>query len=360
MTDPFLPDSIDLVRVPHGERVTITLTDGTSTWVCRPMAGTLTYAEDISPGAFLNATIANDFSPTDLAKLDPRNRAVQVTVDAGYILADGTEDIHTVFTGQLDSRIAKTPGAVVDIAASTSETLTQESAWMNDEAFQTYNGIREAIVAWLNYALGYTPVLSTTVPYGTRPDLVTAVQITTGTDMWTLIDQIANAADVRVYVDDLGKWHLDNKPRVAGVTSAFLSMGNGGIVSEATDMLSRAGYYTSAVLTYEWTDAAGNPKKVIGKYGASSGKTYVANLSIPVTQAVANAAALVRVRNLSTRGAGYQLSKAVPCWWLRPGDTVEVTLANGTTARHICREVSFDLTGLAMSVTTREPSNIGS
>jgi len=135
-------------------------------------------------------------------------------------------------------------------------------------------------------------------------------------------------------------------------------MGNGGIVDEATDSLSRGDYFSAAVLTYEWTDAAGNPKKVIGKYGAAAGKTYVANLSIPVTQAVANAAAQGRVRNLSTRGNGYTL-RGVPCWWLRPGHTVEITLANGSTARQIVREVSFDFSSADMSVITREPSNLG-
>ncbi|WP_144630287.1 hypothetical protein [Arthrobacter woluwensis] len=358
MTAPYLPDTIDLVRGSHTQRVTITLTDGTTTWTARALSGTLTYAEDYSPGVRLSAAIPNNFTPAELAKLDPRNRAVTVTVDAGYIWPDGTEDIHTVFTGQLDNRVARTPGAVVDINASSAETLTQESGWMGDEVFQTYNGVREAVTAWLAYALGKAPLVTTNIAYGTRPDLVTGVQVSTGTDMWSLIDQVTNAADLRVYVDDSGAWHLEAKPRVAGVTSAFLSMGNGGIVTDSTDTLSRDGYYTSAVLVYEWTDAGGTDRKVIGKYGAAAGKTYSARLTIPVTQAVANAAALVRVRNLSTRGAGYQLT-GVPCWWLRPGHTVEVSLANGSQARHIAREITFDLTGATMTVTTREPANLG-
>lgn len=361
MTDPFLPETIDLVRGSHTQRVTITLTDGTTTWTARALSGTLIYAEDYSPGARLSATIPNSFTPAELAKLDPRDpqhRPVTVTVEAGYIWPDGAEDVHVVFTGQLDRRVAKTSASVVDIEATTAETLTQEGGWMGDEVFQTYGGVREAVNAWLTYALGKAPYLTSTVAFGTRPDLVTGVQVSTGTDMWSLIDQVTNAADLRVYVDDAGAWHLEAKPRVAAVTSAFLSMGNGGIVDNADDTLSRDGYYTSAVLVYEWTDAGGTARKVIGKYGAPSGKVYSARLSIPVTQAVANAAALVRVRNLSTRGAGYQTA-GVPCWWLRPGHTVEVSLANGTTARHIAREITFDLTGATMTVTTREPANLG-
>lgn len=357
MTGLYRADAADLIRGAHEQRATLTLSRGAANWITAPLAGSLTLAEDWSPFGQLSATVANTFSPADLALVDPRE-TLDVVLDAGYIHPDGTEDVHRLFTGQLEDRTARNPGAVLDLKASTADLFTHESAWMNPATWHTFVGVTEA-VRWLaEYALGGPVVLVSSLGTGYRADLVTAIPTRTGTGIWSVIADIALAANVRVYVDVDGVWTIAPRASLAGVTAAYLSTGGGGIIESTQDTLSREGYHAAAAVTFAWTDAAGVEREITGKYGAAGKKTYTETRAYPASQGQADAAAQAVVRAQSTRGDSYQC-EGVAAYWLRPGDTVQVTLANGAEARHIVRRVTFNFTLGTMTVLTREPSNLG-
>lgn len=354
---PYLPATPDLIRGSHDQRTVLTISDGVKTWTMGALSGTLTLSEDWSPFGQFTATVANTFTPEDLAALDPRKK-LTVTLSAGYVHPDGTADLHPVFTGQLDGRLGKQPAGILDLRASTAETLAQEARWLAAATWKTFAGVTEALEWLAGYATGAAVTMASSVGYLYRPDLVASIPLAPGQQVWDVMASIALSAGVRLYVDVNGAWTMAPKATTAATTATYLSTGNGGIVDTADDELSRDGYYGAAVLTYQWRDAASVDHTMIGTYGAPGAKTFTDTLPTPVTQSQANAAAQATVANLSTRGDSYTCT-AVAVYWLRPGDTVEVTLADGTTARHIVKAVTFQYTAGTMTVTTREPTNLG-
>lgn len=357
MTGLYRPETADLIRGVHEQRAVLTMSDGTTTWDTAPLTGTLTLSEDWSPFGQLTATLANTFTPDDLDKLDPRE-ALGVVLNAGYVHPDGVVDLHPLFTGQLEERKARNSAGVLDIKASTGELFAHEAGWLEADAWKTFTGVTEAI-AWLaGYATGAVVVPVSHLGNFHRADLVSAVPLVTGQSLWAPIAEIALAAGVRVYVDTDGTWTIAPKTSLAGVTSAFLSTGGGGIVEDSEDTLTRDGYHGAATLKFQWKDAGGADQTVVGKFGVAGRKTFTETRQFPVSQAQANDAAQAVVRNLSTRGNSYECQGAA-AYWLRPGATVQVTLANGVEARHVVRSITFNFTLGTMSVVTREPSNLG-
>jgi hypothetical protein len=267
-------------------------------------------------------------------------------------------DVHPVFTGQLEHRLAKTPGAVLDIRASSAELFAHDAGYLGTDTWKNFTGVNEAI-AWLaGYAVGGTVAVNSHLPAGYSPSLVNAVPITTGQKIWEVIADIALAANVRVYVDATGTWTVGPRATEAAQVAAYLSTGNGGPVTTTDDALTRDGYYGAATIVFEWRDAGGVDHVVTGVYGAPGAKTFSETRKYPVSQFQANAVAQAVVRNLSTRGDSYDCGGAA-MWWLRPGDTAQVTLSSGVEARHIVKSLTFDFTAGTMTATTREPSNLG-
>lgn len=353
---PYRDDAADLIRATHEQRVTCTLTRGAASWAGTLLAGSLTLAEDWSPFAQFTGTIANTFTTADLVQLDPRE-ALTVTLDAGYVHPDGLEDLHTLFTGQLEERRLRNPESVVDIKASSAELFAHENEWLGADTFKTFAGVNEAVAYFVSYATNTTVTLASHLPAGHSPADVTGIPLETGDSLWQVLEDIATKANVRLFVDVDGVWTIAPKAAVAGETSAFLTTGNGGIVEKSQDYLSRDGYAAAAAVSYKWKDAGGVERTVRGTYGATGKKSISVERKWAATQTQANAAAQGIVKMLSTRGNGYSL-EAVAAYWLRPGMTVQVTLANGAEARHIVKSVTFNLLAGTMRVETREPSNI--
>jgi len=349
---------MDLVRGDHAQRVSLTITSGASTWTVQPLSGRLTLSESWAPGARLEADLSAVFTPAELRALDPRTKLITATLAAGYLHATGELDDFPVATVLMDARPVRQPGAVMSLAASSEETRVIESRWMGAEAWQQHLGVVECIESILSYARGRAITLETDIPLRYRSDLTASVHLETGASLWSVLDDLTAAADLRLFITEAGKWALQAKPTVAGLVSVYLSKGRGGISGDSTDTLGRDGFYDAAVVTYKWRDAGGVDRQIIGTYGTPAGKVYATEKDFAIGQSAANAAAKTYVRALSTRGSGYVI-QAVACWWLRPGHTVEITMEDDTTVRHIAQEIEFDLTASTMTVTTREPSNLG-
>ena len=352
---PYIFDSFALVNGSHEQRVTLELTDGETVWATPLLGGDLTLSEDWSPRASFNAVIPNAFTLAELAALDPRLGSARATVTAGYVHPDGTVDAHPLFTGHLRERRVTRPDNVVHLDAASDEALTQDAKWMATDQFKSFAGVTEALEWFAGYALGETVAITSSVGAGYRADLTSSIPVTAGAEVWEFMADLALAANVRLFVDSAGVWKITAKTTEASTTDVTELGGN---VSDSEDILARNGYYSAAVLKYEWTDALDVDHVVIGKYGTLPGRVYYAEHDTAITQTAANTAAQDSIRNLSTRGDSY-VCKAVAMYWLRPGDTVRVTLANGTDVSHIVRQVVFHLTNGTMTVTTREPSNLG-
>ncbi|AYN55953.1 minor tail protein [Arthrobacter phage Noely] len=323
------------------------------------------FAEDWSPYVQLTA---DGVAPTDvaeLAKVDPRVRTL-VEIKAGYVYDDGTEDVQRLALALLRTRKAVLPDGNMPLAADGAERLAQEVKWLPATVTRAFPGVLEAMKFMVNYAQGDTSATwASTIGAGYRPDLVTSLVLEQGKELWKPMADLALSAGLRLWVDEDGTWNLAPKTTVAGVTAAFLKQGPNTTVKRVEDVLDRGDWYNAAALTYTWKDSQGVEKTVVGTYaptpaaGMDAGagcKTYADDRPGPITQYQANENARLTVANLSSRGASYVV-ESVAMYWLRPGMTVQVDLANGTTARHIVRRVKFQVADGTMTVTTREPSN---
>jgi hypothetical protein len=215
--------------------------------------------------------------------------------------------------------------------------------------------VTEALEWFASYATGTTITIDSSLGYEYRADLTSSIPVAAGTDVWQFMADLALAADVRLFVDVDGSWKITGKATDADDLNTTSLAGN---VSDSEDVLERDGYYSAAVLKYQWRDALNVDHTIYGMYGSVPGKVYYGTLDTSTTQAAADAAAQATVRNLSTRGDSY-VCTSVAAYWLRPASTVRVTLASGVDVSHLVKQVVFHFTAGTMTTTTRQPSNLG-
>ena len=312
-------------------------------------------AEDWAPGVRLTMTVPSA-GPAGFDVFDPRRRGT-INVSAGYIMGDTTADIHPVATCRTDTALEQTPAGVVELNASTQETAIMESKYMGAATWQNWAGVPAALSWIIGYATGTAPDLTLNFPIGYRSDLTQGIPLEPGGDLWQVIDTMTAAAGLRLYQDEAGTWQLIAKPVVAGTMAVKLNTGNGGLATNYDRARSRDGYSEAAVIDFQWRDAGGVDRRVVGTYGSPVGTVYSERRDIAIGQSAANAVAKAIVKGRSTRGDGWVITGPA-CWWLRPGNTVDLDL-DGTTARQIIRQIEFDLVQSEMTITTRYPSNLG-
>ena len=368
LTRDYRSESMELITQTHRQDYfgTIKLTEGTAVTLLSVVDGEVKFSEDWSPRMQAKLTVANNFSLDQLQRIDPRVQR-RLEIHAGYYHPGNVPDVHLLAAGQLEERLASSPGDMIELTLSNAETATQECRWLAATVTRSFPGVIEALTYFIGYANApYFFALDTDIPPVYRPDLTNAMQIETGVSMWDLIDTLTQSAGLRVYVGDDGRWHVGRKTTLAGLTRAFLTQTERGTVTTADDVLSRAGYYTAAAIKYTWTDGTTDreitgtwaPAPAPGIERGAGQKTYFDERPGPISQAAANETARLTVASLSTRGASYVL-EAVAAYWLREGDTVQVRLLTGVDVRHIVKEVTFHLAAGTMTVITREPTNLG-
>lgn len=331
----------------------------------------ITFSEDWSPYMQLTADAVTPADAETLVRIDPRNvgAGAVLEVRAGYVYDDGTADVQTLALGHLRSRRALLPEGTMPVTAASAEQLAQDTKWLLATTTKVFGGVLEALEYLTTYATGKNTAgtfISTINPVH-RPDLVSGVVLEQGEDLWGPISAIALSAGLRVWADENDVWNLAPKTTIAGVTSAFLKQGPATTVSKVEDVLSRENWFNAAALVYTWKDSGGVEQKIVGTWspdpapGTEKGagcKTFTDDRPGPISQYQANENARLTVKNLSTRGGSYVV-ESVAMFWLRPGMTVQIDLANGVTVRHIVRRVTFNVGAGSMILTTREPSNLG-
>lgn len=297
--------------------------------------------------------------PTDAAQLlriDPRTGA-RLELDVGYTRPGGTVDVHTIANLMLRRRPVTRPDDVMALEAHSDESLIIDGSPVVGAAF-TNASTTGAITA----------VLAAVIP-AVAPVVTTAVgpAITQGPyeDRWDLALDLADRIGARLYDDGLRTWRIDPAP-VLGTSALDLAVGANGTITASQATIDRDGWANVVLLRYRWRDTSDVEHTIVavrrvttGAYAATVGnsKIVVVEREVATTQTEANAAAAALVARYVTRGRSLTVS-AVSAYWLRPGDTVNVTLPSGPTEQHLVVAVDFTDDGL-MQVTTRLPDNTG-
>lgn len=311
--------------------------------------------------------------PTDqgqLDALDPRKNC-RIKILLGYRLPDGTEHwADKPLDLGLRRRPVRRPGNTMTLEADSDEARAQDYKIFNGAGF-----IKSGLAPLLRYVLQWvmrpegTPTVSN--PFGDADGAADLVDMVTdlGESYWTLIDDAAARAGRRVYCDEYRIWRIANRPDKAGTPVHAVTVGqNGTLISSSSD-LSRDEWYNAVLLRYKWSTDTDGARREYVRYGRaqiSTGdfteekvgrKAYFQELPRPVGQATADKTAAVKLRHLVTRGRNLQL-EAAAAYWIRPGDTVAVTLPTGPEELHLVRAVSFKPAAGTMQLTTRLPENV--
>ena len=316
----------------------------------------LKFDESQSPRVQANLDVRVLTDAAQLSRIDPRTGA-RLELDLGYTRPGGTQDVHTIANLVLRRRPVARPDDVMRLEAHSDESLVIDGSPVVGPAFS--NASTTGAI---------TAVLAAVFP-GITPTVTSAVgpAIAQGPydDRWDLVLDLADRIGARVYDDGLRVWHIDPAP-VLGTPALDLAVGaNGTIVTSDAD-LSRDQWANVVLLRYRWRDTSDVEHTITavrrittGVYAANVGnsKIELVEREVATTQTEANAAAAALVARTVTRGRSLTVS-AVSAYWLRPGDTVNVTLPTGPTEQHLVVSVEFNDLGL-MTVVTRLPDNTG-
>jgi hypothetical protein len=361
ITAPYLPDAMEVLKRSHRQKVSARITVGAAVQEVEISDGTVSFSEDWSPHQ--QFTITSPALAEAVALSDPRQVAT-IEVLAGYVYPGIGDDVQVLATGHIRSDQTDQPGDSLVVTCASEEQRSIDTKWLLSRQVKSFAGVREALEYLIDYACP-TPgqTVRSTVGAGYRPDLVAAVALEPGRPLWEQIYAIALAAGFWIYVDSSGVWQLQARPAVAGEAAAILREGPGSLVKKIKHSRDLDDYATAAVLRYRWKDAGGADREIFGTWAPPSGtraagagqKTFYAERSTQTDQYGADEAARLTVAALSTRGDSYAVD-AIAAYWIRPGQTVSLTEDD---VRHIVKTVAFNLGEGTMTITTREPSNLG-
>lgn len=333
------------IVIAGGETITLDV----QRWDC-------SFDESHSPRVVVNLDARVPTDPALLARIDPRTGA-RLELDLGYVRPGGALDVHTIANLVLRSRPVARPDDVMALEAHSDESLVIDNAPCDGAAFSAAS-TTAAITAALVLAL---PGTAPTITASAGP----AVAQGPYTDRWDLIVDLADRIGARVYDDGLRTWHIDPAP-VLGTPNLDIAVGATGTIVSSAAQMGREEWANQVLLVYSWRDTSDVDHTIksvrritTGAYAAVAGntKTLRVDREVATTQTEANAAAAALVARTVTRGRSLTVT-AVSAYWLRPGDTVNVTLPTGPTEQHLVVSVVFDDSGL-MTVVTRLPDNTG-
>lgn len=369
MTAPYSPEIAELLPGPLRHEVSVSVAPRGQAAIpldvlAESGAVEVTFSEDWAP--YAQARVSAPVPDVDtLDRLDPRLNC-RLLVNVGYTYPDNRTEVFELANLGLRTRPVSRPSGTVDLSAGSDEARAQDYRAMYWAGMER-GGITEA-VRWLaGYAVfPETPVVASSYAAATGRAALAEMEVQIGDDYWSLMDDAAQRTGTRVYCDEKRQWRIVPRATTAGTPVHHLTVGQDGTIVTANASLDREEWYNAVCLRYRWNDAANVEHVVYGRAQVTSGdyatgsvghKVYFEEIPRPVSLAAANTAAASMVRNLVTRGRSLTLTAAA-AYWLRPGDTVRVTLPTGAPANHLVQAVTFrPLEGL-MSVTTRQPEDV--
>lgn len=369
MTAPFDVKAAELITGPLRHEAELTAHPLTGDPFALEIDGTdlaVTFSEDWSPYVQASISCKVPEDQEELDRLDPR-KLCRVSINAGYTYPDNETEIFPLADLHLRRRAVNRPSNLLELTASSDESITQDYTWRADFPLMPTTGINEAVAWGLDFATiphGYQ--LASAFGNGTDAADLAELAIGRGDSMWSMLDEIATRTGRRIYCDEFGIWQIRDRPELAGTPSHYLEVGAAGTLTDTSTELSREGWFNEVYLRNGWKDGAGNDVLIIGSAAVTSGEFAVGTVGWkcfyhesdrPITQDAANKAAATKLKNLVSRGRSLRLTAAA-AYWLRPGMTVSVTLPSGAPALCLIQAITFHpLTGL-MDITTRQPLNV--
>lgn len=329
--------------------------------------GTLTYDED--GATFIELRLSCAIPTTaQVDALDPRRRP-QINFSIGYEFLDGTQEIRSIGTLDVRTRLVNRPDNTMTITATGLENrLRDDKLTWTFYGWDEYAWASQALITMIQYTMGTGTTINF---YATNSQWMGDGEVlwTRREDApWDIIQQV---------IDDNGyvcvwtgtDWEIRDDNTVAAATpDLVVAGGSGGILIDyQTETTREDGWFNYVGNLHRFPDpATGDPEEVWGYAYVSSGAYSTANAGIrafiqefdyPSTSRAASAKAETQVKRSVTRGR-QAVFTAISAYWLRPLDTVEITFVSGVTEKHIVKKVEFGLGTGEMNVSTRLPENI--
>jgi len=310
---------------------------------------------------FVQATVRIAIpSDATLDLLDPR-LGVRLIVSVGFIYPGGQEDVQEFADLVLVDRATTRPDNVVELTATSDETLVQRWAPIFYDStdtelfFATGEGIAATIGALVTLATGESLTVSPSVGLDVLAQDETVQE---GESPWSLMTELADRLNAWLYHDGLGTWRLDPRPEIAGKSVAQLTTGPLGTIVESSAALSTDVWGNAVVLEYR-TDTGTTQRSyaiaTAGDFSIASAPRTVRKVTrtTPPTAAAAESV----LKRVITRGRSWQVT-ALDAPWVLPGLTVTVQLPTGDQERHLVQRTARNLDAGLMTVTTRQPFDV--
>lgn len=323
------------------------------------------FSEDWAPHVevSMRAKVPEDVAQIDT--LDPR-AGCRLLVSLGYIYGDRTEDVHQVADVALQSRQVSRPSNELSLTGVSAEAQLQDYRILWNPSIPSA-GLNELMDWCLRFGLApKAPKVNSTLPAGYGKAGLAGIEAQIGSNYWDVIEDAAQRTDAWVYCDGDDTWQITKKPLIAVSPHLALTVGENGTIISTQSTLDREPWANALVITYEWTDANKDRRIIHGRAVADSGpfsihqvgyRVQQVSRQTAVTQAQADQAAAGMLRNLISRGRSLTL-EAIAAYWVRPGNSVDVTLPTGETERHLVQSVRFRPGDGTMTLTTRQPVDL--
>jgi hypothetical protein len=182
-----------------------------------------------------------------------------------------------------------------------------------------------------------------------------------------VLASIADATNSRIYCDADRVWRIRKIPEYSATPQHSLTVGENGTILSSDSSLSRDGWFNAASIRYKWDFSDTNKGTEWGYATINSGPFAIGTVGRKLwsqtvdgrraTKAVLNSMAAKKLKKLISRGRSLEI-EAIAAYWLRPGDTIRVTLPTGDPELHLIERITFrPLVGL-MDITTRQPFDV--
>lgn len=178
-----------------------------------------------------------------------------------------------------------------------------------------------------------------------------------GDDLYDTLIEYCDAAKLELRHDGLGVWRLDRPTVVPGGTlDGNLTVGRNGTITGLRVRRSRAETPTDVLVRWDY-QATGAGTTAVGYGRATTGntpRTVIVSRRTKKPPAEPGAVASKILARGLKRGDAYEVTSA-PMLWLRPRDTVNLTVPGGSTIRGIVERVSLNMSQAEMIVDVQAP-----
>lgn len=321
-------------------------------------AGTVTFDEGWSPHvqvSGLRARFPDTDDPTVLGGMDPR-AGTRLVLSAGYVYPSGRRDVHQLADLALRSRSVSRPENTVDLDAESDEALLQDN---RPTTPLSYPGTSVVSAVIRDIVTDRLPDATIVITASDRATLGEPLDVPVGADAWSVLADLADRINARLYVDGDRVWRLVDREAFASTTVHALETGPLGTVERSQATLAARDWGNAVLVMYPDVGVHAYAQATSGPLSVTEVPTKVITVRRDVAPGSATARQRVAasvLRRTMSRGRGVTLV-ARPAYWLRPGHTVTVLLPTGTEERHLVSRVDFDLAAKTMTVTTRVPDD---